>query len=272
MAHPIYTTSVDVTLRPGTDGWRAFHQAEIGSGLRSPPDGVVGANVSECGLRSACLDERCDDPIAGKIAMMDRSFAALVCAFVLTYPSGLAGSRARDLVFTRDVAGSVDCEPVARCDLRAGKPRAKPIARLPDATIVTELSECSPFSGFDGYRELDFDLEKGVVTETIDPPPCGVGARNSTPIEIAGSFLVKARTGRVVVAIGGVRREYTLVVPVESGQCILAFGGPKTVDLKRSWFAAFSDEPDADPPEYQHATKRQSPLGRAVVNSGSKAS
>jgi hypothetical protein len=204
--------------------------------------------------------------------MIGRSFGALVCAFVLTCPDGLAGSHARDLALLRHVGRSVDCEPVARCDVGAGNPRARPTATPPESSIAAELSECSPFYGFDGSQELDFDPERGVVVETIDPPAGGGGARSSPPIELAGTFSVKARTGRVFVAIGGVRREYTLVVPIESAQCILAFGSAKTVDLKRSWFATSSDEEDADPPEYQHAAKRQPRQGRPVMTSGSKAS
>lgn len=204
--------------------------------------------------------------------MIDRSFGALVCAFVLTCPDGLAGSHASDVPFPRHLGRSVNCEPVGRCDVSAGNPRPRPTATPPESSIAAELSGCSPFYGIDGYRELDFDPAKGVATETIDPPPGGVGARNATPIEIAGTFSVKAHTGRVVVTIGGVRREYALVVPVDSAQCILAFGDAKAVDLERSWFAAVTDEPDADPPDYQQAARRVLHPDHAVTASGSSVS
>ena len=108
-----------------------------------------------------------------------------------------------------------------------------------------------------GDRALDFDTAHGEVVETAAPAaPEGRGAPAITRV---GTFSTAERTGRVVVVIAGVRREYTLIIPADGTQCILALGPPHAVNLERSWFGQVSDDPDSGASDYQRAAAPRFP-------------
>jgi hypothetical protein len=98
----------------------------------------------------------------------------------------------------------------------------------------------------DGRADLTFDVDKGVVTETVDGAAQTSRAGSNAPtLQIVGAFRAVGRTSRVTIALGGVSRQYTLVVPTDGDQCILAMGDATAVDLSRSWFG--TDEEDSGP-------------------------
>ena len=107
-----------------------------------------------------------------------------------------------------------------------------------------------------GDRALDFDTAHGKVMETA--APTGPQARGAPPMKRLGTFSTTERAGKVVVTLAGVRREYSLIIPADGTQCILALGAPNAVNLEQSWFGQILDGPDADPPSYQHATAPRS--------------
>jgi hypothetical protein len=197
--------------------------------------------------------------------MVSRSFGVITCAVGLIWP-GAASHLPHDRLNAAPAAlQPASCPPddgqrVARCGL--GTVAADPPAarRGPGAVLADSLEACSPFYDIEGAKELDFDAT-GAVTESIQPPDKPRGDGDQPPAEVVGRFEIAGPTGRVVVMIGNVRQEYSLVIPGEGSQCILAMGNAKTVDLQRSWFAAPSDDPGSDtgPPDYRRAAARRPP-------------
>lgn len=85
------------------------------------------------------------------------------------------------------------------------------------------------------------------MTETIGGAARTSRANSKAPtVEIVGAFRVVGRTNRVMIVLGGVNHQYTLVLPTDSDQCILAKGDATAVDLSRSWFG--TEEEDPGPP------------------------
>jgi hypothetical protein len=193
--------------------------------------------------------------------MISTPLRAIVCALLLTCPSAAARRDADGPEKAQAASHPIACRPdggrqTVRCQSGMGPAGGPANKARPGSAIADELAACSPFLGIGGDKELDFDAATGAVTETIDEPDGRGGLADPPPIEMTGTFAVNGRTGRIVTAIGGERREYALVVPGDSTQCILALGKAKAVDLEHSWFANPSDEPDAAPPEYQKAAGR----------------
>jgi hypothetical protein len=108
----------------------------------------------------------------------------------------------------------------------------------------------------DGSADLTFDIDKGVVTETVDGAARTSRAGSDAPtVEIVGAFRAVGRSNRVTIALGGVSNQYTLVVPTDGDQCILAKGDATAVDLSRSWFGTDEEDPGPGGPD-DSATKR----------------
>jgi hypothetical protein len=120
-----------------------------------------------------------------------------------------------------------------------------------EAAIVADLEDCSPFFSFTGAKQLDFDA--GTVVQTEDP---------SSPRDdlltapVLGAFVVDEATRRVQLTFRKSTRDYTLIVPTDSDQCILAVGQPNAADLQQSWYGEFVDDPDASSPKVVHASLR----------------
>jgi hypothetical protein len=123
-----------------------------------------------------------------------------------------------------------------------------------DVDVATDLADCSPFYNMDGRADLTFDVDKGVVTETIGGAARTSRADSSAPsVQIVGAFRAVGQTSRVTVALGGVSHQYTLVMPTDGDQCILAMGEATAVDLSRSWFGTDEEDPG---PQDDSATTR----------------
>jgi hypothetical protein len=116
-----------------------------------------------------------------------------------------------------------------------------------------DLEDCSPFYSFAGTEELDF--EDGVVVETREDagsPP----SRDRRAEKRRGTFAVDDASARVRITVGKTTRDFTLVVPTDSDQCVLAAGPANAADLQRSWFGELDDDPEVDRPTVQHASLR----------------
>jgi hypothetical protein len=113
--------------------------------------------------------------------------------------------------------------------------------------VAENLEDCSPFYNFDGGQELEFDTQKGTVTETHKALAQTSPADTQGPaVKIVGDFAV-AQSNRVETKLGGVMLEYTLVIPTDGDQCILAVGAATSVDLEQSWFGDVDQGPE--PPD-----------------------
>jgi hypothetical protein len=176
--------------------------------------------------------------------------AGLLSGLVLSWPAELSAPKAHGL------AGA----PVARRAVTPAQDGAAGDA-FDDVPVADDLAGCTPFRAIDGERQLDFDTEHGAVVETATPshPLRSGGAPPPTRV---GTFSTTDRTSGVVIVLAGVRREYTLIIPADGTQCILALGAPHAVNLERSWFGEAADGPDLDPPHYQQAAARPLQGGR----------
>ena len=118
----------------------------------------------------------------------------------------------------------------------------------------------------DGDRELDFDTASGAVTETDDTSGDLRGPAKSPAVRTIGTFVTSDQTRRVTMTIvGGPAGRYTLVIPADGDQCILALGKADAVNLQQSWFGEISDDPETDAPEYQHVS---APHRRSSLHGG----
>jgi len=113
-----------------------------------------------------------------------------------------------------------------------------------DLSIYDYVEECSPFSSVDGSRQLDFDSVTGAVTLEDDSADLPSAASDATPGKAVGTFAADEDTEQVYVRVAGATRQYTLVVPTDGGQCILAAGATEAADLNRSWFGAVEEDPE----------------------------
>jgi hypothetical protein len=189
--------------------------------------------------------------------MSHTSLGLLACALVMAYPGGPPSQPAHRLAWTGAPNHATDCRRGhgARhgCMTRADDPSDEVLS---DASVMEDLDSCSPFLAIDGGRELDFDTASGAVTETAASSDGLRDPASSPSIRMIGTFVASDQTGRVTMVIGGARRDYTLVIPANGDQCILALGKANDVDLQRSWFGEISDGDEADAPDYQHASAR----------------
>ena len=181
--------------------------------------------------------------------------AGLASGLILSWPSDLAAPQAQRLAQAAGPRHAGACEPRrqtgdGRCRIDAPAPGGSAGEAFDDVPVIDDLGGCTPFVAIDGERELDFDTEHGQVVETATPSegPGRGGAPSATRV---GTFSTDDRTSQVVVKLGGVRREYTLIIPAEGTECILALGAPHAVNLERSWFGQVADGPDLDPPIYE---------------------
>ena len=113
-----------------------------------------------------------------------------------------------------------------------------------DLSIYDYVEECSPFSSVDGTRQLDFDSVTGAVTLEDNSADLPSAASDTTPGKAVGTFAADEDSEQVSVRIAGATRQYTLVVPTDGGQCILAAGATESADLNRSWFGAVEEDPE----------------------------
>jgi hypothetical protein len=186
--------------------------------------------------------------------MSHTSLGLLACALVLAYPGGPAARHAHQLAWTSATGHAADCRRHHGARHGGCLSVADDLDEaLPDAAVMDDLDSCSPFLAIDGDKELDFDTASGAVTETAGASEDLRGPASSPSIRLIGTFVASDQTGRVTMLIGGARREYTLVIPADGEQCILALGKANAVDLQQSWFGEISDDAEADAPDYQHA-------------------
>jgi hypothetical protein len=199
--------------------------------------------------------------------MTHTSLGLLACGLILACPGGLP-LRHQPLGHPQRLASAGATGHVTDCRRHRGVCRG--LAEdggefsdeaLPDS-VLDDLDSCSPFVAIDGDKELDFDTATSVVTETAGTSSGLRGPTAAPSTRVTGTFAASDETGRVTLTIGPLRREYTLVIPADGDQCILALGKANAVDLQQSWFGEVSDDPEADPPEYQHVAARHPPLGR----------
>ena len=118
--------------------------------------------------------------------------------------------------------------------------------------MIEDLQDCSPFFSLTGDKQLDFAAD--AVTETHNPsalPP-----RGEAPEIRAGTFVAVEATRRVRLRIDRAERDYILVVPTDSDQCILAVGTPQNANLQRSWYGQFGNDPEVSRPEILEASLR----------------
>jgi hypothetical protein len=141
--------------------------------------------------------------------------------------------------------------------------------------VYDSLTDCSPFVSFDGSKELDFDVVRGLVALSDDAGGAQVPAAAAAPTSV-GSFAADQRTQQVVVRVAGERRRYVLLTPSDGGQCILAAGASSAADLRRSWFGAPEEDPtlsvdrgdkDQPAPVSQRRSARISPSRSALSKS-----
>jgi hypothetical protein len=198
----------------------------------------------------------------------------LICGFVLACPADLAvphGHRPDGALAARRAAGCEAHRPAGEDGCRIAAP-APGVRRAADdspayVSVADDLGACTPFLAIDGERTLDFDVAHGEVVETVTPsgPQRSGGGAATTRV---GTFSTAERASRVVTVLAGVRRRYTLIIPAEGTQCILALGGPQAVNLERSWFGQASDGPDLDRPAFEHAAARRFQGGRGPRGHG----
>jgi hypothetical protein len=110
-------------------------------------------------------------------------------------------------------------------------------------SVFDSIDECSPFFSVDGTQQLEFDVVSGLVTLSDDAGGLLAPAKDA-PLKSVGSFAADERTQQVFVRVAGVNRRYTLVVPSDSEQCILAAGASNAADLRRSWFGSVEEDPE----------------------------
>ncbi len=126
---------------------------------------------------------------------------------------------------------------------------AGPSSSGSDLGVTEDLEDCSPFYNMDGSADLNFDADEGKVTETVGGAARTSGASSKAPtMEVAGNFRAIGQN-RVLIVLGGVKDQYTLVVPPEGDQCILAKGEATAVDLSRSWFGTEAEDPGPPGPD-----------------------
>jgi hypothetical protein len=132
------------------------------------------------------------------------------------------------------------------------------------ALTIAELEDCSPFYSFSGLESLDFSGNS--VFETRPDPGSQLEPRSQD--RRRATFDIDPDNGRVRVFTGRSRRDYTLVVPTDGDQCVLAAGPASAANLARSWFGEIQDDPDAGGSpvtqaslERAHAFARSSTLG-----------
>jgi hypothetical protein len=179
--------------------------------------------------------------------------AGLVSGLILSWPSDLSAPPAHRLARAAGVGRAVTPTQKAAAD-----------STLAEPSVADDLEGCAPFLAIDGGRVLDFDSSRGKVVETVAPSP-RQGRGGAPPTRRIGTFSTAERTSRVVIVLAGVRREYTLIIPADGTQCILALGAPHAVNMERSWFGGqASDGADFDPPTYEHAAAPRFPGGRGA--------
>lgn len=135
------------------------------------------------------------------------------------------------------------------CPVRAMcRPRVRRHARgasdpSSEETIFDFIDECSPFSSVDGSQQLEFDIVSGLVTLSDDAGGL-LAPAGDAPLKSVGTFAADERTQQVIVRVAGVNGRYTLVVPSDSEQCILAAGASNAADLRHSWFGSIEEDPE----------------------------
>jgi hypothetical protein len=133
----------------------------------------------------------------------------------------------------------------------------------PAATeVMDDLEDCSPFYSFDGKQLLDFD--DGAVSQSDEsseePSDEAASAKDAE-----GAYTADEVSSRVRITLGGTKREYTLVVPADSDQCLLVIGDPNRADLRQSWYGEMTDDPEVRPATVLHTALRR---GRATRHAG----
>lgn len=182
--------------------------------------------------------------------------SSLLSGLILTWPGDLPAPQAHQLAAAPGARHAATGRALRG---QTARHRASPAQDGPggDAfaygSVLDDLEGCTPFLAIDGDRELDFDTSSGQVVETVIPEaPIRSGGPAETPTRV-GTFSTAERTSQVSIVIAGVRRQYTLIIPGDGTQCILALGSADNVNLERSWFGQVSDGPDLDQPAYEHA-------------------
>ena len=172
--------------------------------------------------------------------------ASLLSGVVLSWPSDLPAAHADRGVAAPDRGPAAICGPHAKagpghCRKAAPAQDGSAADAFPDVTVADDLDSCTPFLAIDGDRRVDFDRAHGTVIEAAVPSGPERGDGGAPSRRRVGIFLTNDRTGQVITVIGGVRREYTLLIPAEGTQCILALGAAHAVNLEQSWFGQASD-------------------------------
>jgi hypothetical protein len=132
--------------------------------------------------------------------------------------------------------GHVCHQRVRRREHRASDTDAEP-------TIYDSIDDCSPFSSVDGSRQLEFDVASGRVTLSDDAGGL-LAPAGGAPLKSVGTFAADETTQQVFVRVAGAIGRYTLVVPSDSEQCILAAGASDAANLERSWFGRPEEDPE----------------------------
>jgi hypothetical protein len=137
---------------------------------------------------------------------------------------------------------TIGCPVRATCrpHMRRHSHRASDLSS--EESIFDSIDECSPFFSVDGSQQLEFDIESGLVTLSDDAHGLMAPASDA-PLKSVGTFAADERTRQVFVRVAGENRRYTLVVPSDGEQCILAAGTSNAADLRRSWFGSVEEDP-----------------------------
>jgi hypothetical protein len=137
--------------------------------------------------------------------------------------------------------------------------------RSAGTAIVDDLEDCSPFYSFDGAQHLDFD--DGGVSRT-EESSAGAPGEAASATNAEGAYTADDASSRVRVTLGGARREYTLIVPTDSDECLLVVGDPHRADLRQSWYGEIVDEPEIRPAMAFHAALRRGRTARYARGHG----
>lgn len=196
--------------------------------------------------------------------MTHTSLGLLACGLILAVPTGASPRDSHRHAGTHQLAAAHRQSVAHRQSgaRRLADDDSEPGDEAMDASVMDDLEACSPFSALDGDKEIDFDVASGEVTETEGASNRLRGDARSPSTKTIGTFVASDQTGRVTMTIRGARRNYTLVIPADGDQCILALGRADAVNLQQSWFGEISDDPQADAPEYQHASAPHRRSGR----------
>lgn len=107
-----------------------------------------------------------------------------------------------------------------------------------------DLALCSELSSFDGEKSLA--LREDGRAELVDQ----TSADNITTTQ--GRWRLRAGAKNIYeIEVSGATGVYTLVLPQDPKQCMLAAGDPDHVDLQSSWFPSdtFEEPLDEDAPD-----------------------